>query len=69
MTTPQITRPIGNALIIWTTLPLLWSSFFVGIRTWAKWQQQWSYADGVFVAGYVSCSDNRSRPVILTHVL
>lgn len=46
--------PLGNSLIIWTTLLLLYTSLFVAVRTWAKWQQQWSWADGVFLAGYVS---------------
>jgi hypothetical protein len=50
--------PMGNALIVWTTIFLLWSSFFVAIRTWARWQQHWFWADGVFIAGYVCASND-----------
>jgi hypothetical protein len=58
MGTIEGTMPMGNALIVWTTIFLLWSSFFVAIRTWARWQQHWFWADGVFIAGYVCASND-----------
>jgi hypothetical protein len=72
MGTIEGTIPMGNALIVWTTLLLLWNSFFVAIRMWAKWQQHWSLADGVFVAGYVCTSNHpfrKSRADLLHHRL
>lgn len=53
--------PLGNSLLIWTTLLLLYSSFFVAVRTWAKRQLSWSWADGIFVGGYVSFSSGPSN--------
>jgi hypothetical protein len=53
MGSQESTIPIGNALTVWTTLFLLWSSFFFAVRVWAKWQQHWSSADAVFVVAYV----------------
>jgi hypothetical protein len=52
--------PLGNALIIWTTILLLSSSSFVAVRLWAKWQQSRPLADGVFVAGYVCMPQDSS---------
>ncbi|KAM0714980.1 hypothetical protein Q7P37_009445 [Cladosporium fusiforme] len=46
--------PLGHSLLIWTTLLLLYSSSLVIIRTWAKWQHQWSWSDWIFVAGYLA---------------
>lgn len=60
MDPPDITFPLGNSLLIWTTLLLLYSSFFVAVRTWARWQLSWSWADGIFVGGYVSFSSTSS---------
>jgi len=54
MTTPEYRWPLGNSLVIWTTILLLYTSVFVAMRTWGRWQQQWSWADGVFLTGYVS---------------
>lgn len=54
----ELRLPLGNWLLIWTTLLLIYSSSFVIIRAWAKWQQQWAWADWIFVAGYVSRVQN-----------
>jgi len=61
------TIPLGNALIIWTTILLLSSSSFVAVRLWAKWQQYRPWADGVFIAGYVCASRSASEWLQLTH--
>lgn len=47
---PNSSRP----LLVLTTLLLIWTTLFAGIRLWARWQQQRSWLDAGFAAGYVS---------------
>jgi hypothetical protein len=60
MTTPESRWPLGKYLFIWTIILLLYTSFFVAMRAWGKWRQQWSWADGVFLTGYVSRARHRN---------
>lgn len=46
---PDSSRP----LLVLTTILIIWSTLFAGIRLWARWTQQRSVLDITFVASYV----------------